>query len=159
MKKYLFSVLFVAIVIGALFFLRAPPDDKKASKNAGDNFLAEQEQKEMELLMATTKEGAGEQTAQSGNVVEVHYIGALQDGTVFDSSRARGEPFQFTLGAGQVIQGWDVGVVGMRVGEVRRLVIPPELAYGSQGIGNVIPPNSTLIFEVEMLSIKEVGLP
>jgi len=91
--------------------------------------------------------------AQPGDVVRVNYTGWLEDGTKFDSSYDRGQPFQFGLGQGQVIKGWDEGVVGMQVGGKRRLVIPPDLGYGPQGAGNLIPPNSILIFEVELLAI------
>jgi peptidylprolyl isomerase len=97
--------------------------------------------------------GSGPQ-AKAGNTVVVHYTGWLEDGTKFDSSLERGEPFGFTLGAGRVIAGWDEGVAGMQVGGKRKLVIPPELGYGSAGAGNVIPPNATLIFEVELLDLK-----
>lgn len=90
--------------------------------------------------------------AAAGDTVSVHYVGTLADGTEFDSSRRRGKPFSFALGQGQVIRGWDIGVAGMCVGGIRRLVIPPEEGYGSRGIGP-IPPNSTLHFEVELLKI------
>lgn len=90
--------------------------------------------------------------AHSGNKVTVHYTGWLENGTKFDSSKDRNQPFQFDLGAGRVIAGWDEGVNGMRVGEVRRLVIPAHLGYGSRGAGNIIPANATLIFEVELLA-------
>jgi len=89
--------------------------------------------------------------AAAGDNLTVHYIGTLENGQVFDNSYARGEPFTFVLGAGRVIRGWDLGVVGMRVGGKRRLIIPPELAYGSQGSGS-IPPNATLNFEVELIA-------
>lgn len=92
--------------------------------------------------------------AVSGKTVSVHYVGMLPDGTVFDASKPRGQAFSFTLGSGQVIKGWDQGVAGMKVGGKRQLVIPPDLAYGSQGAGSVIPPNATLIFEVELLEVK-----
>ena len=94
------------------------------------------------------------QVATPGDALSVHYTGWLTDGTKFDSSKDRGQPFEFTLGQGQVIQGWDQGLNGMRVGSTRRLTIPPELGYGAGGTGGVIPPNATLIFEVELLTIK-----
>jgi FKBP-type peptidyl-prolyl cis-trans isomerase FkpA len=92
-------------------------------------------------------------TAEAGKSVSVHYTGTLTDGTKFDSSLDRGKPFQFRLGAGQVIKGWDQGVAGMKVGGKRKLTIPPDLAYGSRGIGT-IPANSTLVFEVELLGVQ-----
>lgn len=91
--------------------------------------------------------------ATAGQTVTAHYVGTLTDGTKFDSSLDRGQPFSFTLGAGQVIRGWDIGIEGMKVGEVRRLVIAPELGYGSQAIGP-IPANSTLVFEVQLLGVE-----
>jgi FKBP-type peptidyl-prolyl cis-trans isomerase len=95
--------------------------------------------------------------AVAGQMVSVHYTGWLyQDGVAgskFDSSKDRGQPFRFSLGGGQVIRGWDEGVAGMKVGGTRRLVIPPELGYGARGAGGVIPPNATLLFEVELLGV------
>ena len=93
--------------------------------------------------------------AVSGKTVDVHYTGWLEDGTKFDSSLDRGEPFSFRLGAGQVIEGWDQGVAGMKVGGKRKLTIPPDLAYGQEGAGGVIPPGATLVFEVELLGVRE----
>ncbi len=92
--------------------------------------------------------------AKAGMQVTAHYHGTLANGTVFDSSYDRGQPFNFRLGAGQVIKGWDEGIAGMKVGGKRRLTIPPELGYGPRGAGGVIPPNATLIFEVELVGVK-----
>lgn len=110
-----------------------------------------------ELQITDTQPGSGSE-ARRGQTVTVHYTGWLyQDATQgarFDSSRDRGQPFQFVLGAGMVIRGWDEGVAGMRVGGQRTLVIPPELGYGARGAGGVIPPHATLMFEVELLGVQ-----
>lgn len=106
----------------------------------------------MGLEIVDRKIGTGA-LAQAGKNVTVHYVGTLTNGTKFDSSRDRGEGFDFELGAGDVIKGWDQGVAGMKVGGLRKLTIPPELAYGARGFPPVIPPNSTLVFEVELLSV------
>jgi FKBP-type peptidyl-prolyl cis-trans isomerase len=98
------------------------------------------------------KDGSGAE-AKAGQDVTVHYTGWLPDGTKFDSSKDRNDPFVFKLGAGRVIRGWDEGVAGMKIGGIRKLVIPPALGYGSRGV-DVIPPNATLVFDVELLKVK-----
>jgi FKBP-type peptidyl-prolyl cis-trans isomerase len=107
-----------------------------------------------ELNIETTKEGTGDRVVKSGDTISVHYTGRLTDGTKFDSSVDRGTPFTFTIGAGQVIKGWDEGLLGMKVGEKRTLTIPADKGYGATGAGGVIPPNATLIFDTELVSIK-----
>ena len=108
------------------------------------------------LQYEDTTEGSGA-TAAAGNFVSVHYTGWLYNdgvaGSKFDSSKDRGQPFQFPLGGGQVIRGWDEGVAGMKVGGTRRLIIPAALGYGARGAGGVIPPNATLLFEVDLLGV------
>ena len=105
------------------------------------------------LKYVEIKEGTGA-TPKTGQTVVVHYTGTLEDGTKFDSSRDRGQPFSFKLGVGQVIKGWDEGLSTMKVGGRRLLTIPPDLGYGARGAGGVIPPNATLIFDVELLRIS-----
>jgi FKBP-type peptidyl-prolyl cis-trans isomerase len=108
---------------------------------------------EAELIIEDLREGTGPE-ARAGQMVVVHYVGTLTNGNKFDSSRDRGEGFKFALGGGQVIKGWDQGVAGMKVGSLRKLTIPPSLGYGARGYPPVIPPNSTLVFEVELLEIR-----
>ncbi len=105
------------------------------------------------LAIEVLEEGSG-RSAENKDRLTVHYTGWLEDGTQFDSSLDRGQPFIFTLGVGQVIPGWDEGMLGAKVGEKRKLTIPPSLAYGQQGSGSIIPPNATLIFEVEIINIQ-----
>jgi FKBP-type peptidyl-prolyl cis-trans isomerase len=113
-----------------------------------------------ELMQIEVKPGTGAE-AKAGQTVSVHYTGWLYDaaapehkGSKFDSSRDRGQPFEFPLGGGRVIQGWDTGVQGMRVGGQRTLIIPPQMGYGARGAGGVIPPNATLVFDVELLAVN-----
>ena len=107
----------------------------------------------MELIIKDIVVGTGAE-AKNGNLVEVNYTGKLADGKVFDSSIPRGQPIPFTLGIGQVIPGWDQGILGMKVGGKRTLTIPPNLGYGANGYPPVIPPNATLYFDVELVSVK-----
>jgi len=133
------------VVVAAGFFIMRMNTSSNQNEGVGGNFPSG--------LNVTVLQGGSGEKIESGSIAIVHYTGALDDGTVFDSSIPRGAPFEFTLGAGQVIQGWDLGVAGMRVGEKRQLIIAPELAYGAAGQGP-IPPNSTLTFEVELVAIR-----
>lgn len=158
-KRILIDTAIIAIValIAMLMYLAVPKSVASPIESKEDN-LFEQSTKNMstnsaQLGVSITKEGTGE-PAKNGDTVLVHYTGTLENGTVFDSSIPRGQPFSVTLGKGQVIQGWELGLLGMKIGEERKLVIPPELAYGKEGIGGVIPGNATLIFDVQLLQIK-----
>lgn len=139
----------------------APADETEADAVSGA--AGEGTQVVPGLTMRVLQPGSGK-TAGPGQVAVVHYTGWLYDpgqpdnrGAKFDSSVDRGQPFEFPLGQGAVIQGWDRGVAGMQVGEVRELKIAPELAYGERGAGGVIPPNATLVFEVELLDVRDGG--
>jgi len=145
----------VLLVAGFFIFYNKDKGDTNAGKQnkAAELKLNNQKMNKQGVEIEVLKEGAGT-IAKNGDMVSVHYVGVLENGTKFDSSVDRGTPFEFSLGAGQVIPGWDIGVEGMKIEEVRRLTIPSELAYGASGAGNVIPPNATLIFEVQLLGIK-----
>ncbi|MBU4274403.1 FKBP-type peptidyl-prolyl cis-trans isomerase [Patescibacteria group bacterium] len=144
MNKIILIIILIIIVVLVVYFLFPKP--KTASTPNQFNIQG----MKVEIL----KEGSGVE-AKVGDTVSVHYVGTLENGTKFDSSISRGQPFSFTLGQNRVIQGWEKGVLEMKVGEKRKLTIPPELAYGNQGAGDVIPPNATLIFEVELLGINQ----
>lgn len=133
-----------------VWFIFNKPEPAAISLAGADSSSYDIQGMKVEVL----QQGTGE-AAKTDDNVTVNYVGTLQDGTKFDSSIDRGQPFQFTLGQNSVIKGWELGVAGMKVGEKRRLTIPPELAYGERGAGGVIPPNATLIFEINLLGINQ----
>ena len=147
--KPTYVVFFILFALLAAAALQAQGDNSSPTKVEGKGKSTSSGLQYWDL-----KEGTGA-TASAGKSVSVHYTGWLaSNGKKFDSSVDRGQPFMFQLGAGQVIKGWDEGVSGMKVGGKRQLRIPPELGYGARGAGGVIPPNATLIFDVELLAIK-----
>lgn len=155
MKKNLALVLAVAFSMTACTKgcnKNAQTDANNASQPAAEGAASEPAPAASKLEIVDIVVGNGAE-AQSGKLLKVHYTGTLTDGTKFDSSLDRKEAFPFTLGAGQVIKGWDQGFAGMKVGGKRKLTIPPELAYGPSAVGS-IPANSTLVFEVELLEVK-----
>ena len=158
----------VALVVIAIFFLSrtfifsfltsdisSMNNTDNSAGSANDSVLQQSPASTSDtgLSITDTVVGTGAE-AVSGKLLTVNYSGMLTNGQVFDSSYSRNKPFQFTLGAGQVIAGWDQGFAGMKVGGKRHLVIPPNLGYGSQAIGNIIPANSTLIFDVELVNVQ-----
>ena len=151
-KRILF--LGILVLVGAIaviaFKVRVPESWKAQEAPTQENVM---EEKQTELKIEDIVVGSGEE-AIAGKKVTVNYEGTLENGTKFDSSYDRGTPFSFNLGAGEVIEGWDKGVSGMKVGGKRRLVIPSSLGYGSQGAGGVIPPDATLVFEIELLKVE-----
>jgi len=155
-KTALLTVVILLLCTAPLLACSACGNSNEMEIRVMDNALkneAEWEVMDNGLSFKIITVGTGE-IAESGKSVTVHYTGTFEDGRVFDSSVERNQPFVFQLGAGRVIQGWDLGVVGMKVGEKRILRIPSDLAYGTRGAGGIIPPNTDLVFEVELLSIR-----
>ena len=162
-KNLLISILVLVLVGFAMYFLvkNAPEKQDVVNNNqeVTENMNEESNQTEENIdlggapQMTILKEGTGETVSKAGDTLGVLYAGYLENGEVFDSNVSSGQNFEFTLGAGQVISGWEIGLMGMKVGEVRRLILPPAFAYGSSSVGP-IPANSTLIFEVELKEIK-----
>ena len=152
-------IFFYQFFLGNLFFSGSSLSETRNFNNI--NGVEELVMEDVGVEIQDIEVGTGDE-AQPGMAVAVHYTGKLEDGTVFDSSVSRGVPFQFVLGVGQVIKGWDIGVAGMKTGGKRTLTISPEAAYGSNGIRNpqtgeyVIPPKATLTFEVELLGVSEL---
>lgn len=159
-KKEIGIIIAVLVLIALVpvYFLTMSKPAKPVTSSKTDTTSASDSAipagKVTELKIEDSKVGTGP-AVQSGDTVVMHYNGTLMDGTKFDSSYDRGEPFTTQIGVGQVIEGWDQGVPGMKVGGKRKLTIPSEMAYGSRGAGAAIPPNSDLIFEVELIAIKD----
>jgi len=158
--KLIAIVIFIIVAAGIVLFVlpninkNRQLDTENPQKNmetASSSSTTSSDVKELKIEDLKIGEGV---EVKSGDVVSIHYRGTFLDGKVFDSSYDRGQPFETKIGIGQVIKGWDEGVVGMKVGGKRKLTIPPDKAYGEQGIPGDIPPNSTLVFEVELLGIK-----
>lgn len=154
--------LFIIVSIGTYLFLKSfdqkklsqsPVSSGDATSSAIEATPSAADSAANALKIEDLSVGTGRE-AKSGDTVSVHYLGTLENGTKFDSSYDRNQPFETKIGVGQVIKGWDEGIPGMKVGGKRRLTIPSELAYGDRGAGDKIPPGSTLIFEVELLEVK-----
>lgn len=164
-KAFLMAITVMVLLIGGMYFLErknngetAQENDQLSTDEQTQVSIQDQESKtnenNMGLDIKVTQEGSGERMTKIGDTIFVHYTGKLMDGTKFDSSVDRGTPFEFTIGKGMVIQGWEQGLLDMKVGEKRTLTIPAEMGYGARGAGGTIPPNATLIFDVELVSIK-----
>jgi len=154
MKILLIVVAAVIVATGIFIFPKIASQNKEANINLNKQNQMRNETLANGLQIIDRVLGTGAE-ANAGDTVSVNYVGTLDTGKKFDSSYDSNQPFSFVLGAGKVIKGWDEGVAGMRVGGKRTLVIPPDLAYGSQSVGNgLIPPNSTLVFEVELLGVE-----
>lgn len=149
--------LLILAIIYVLFFssgtVANPSPESIKTENTKMDTNTNQSSESGKLIIEDIKLGDGRE-AKSGDTVVMHYSGTLTNGTKFDSSYDRNQPFTTQIGVGQVIKGWDEGVPGMKIGGKRKLTIPPDLGYGASGAGGVIPPNATLIFEVELLDIK-----
>ncbi len=153
-SNLIFVLVMVVLAVGAFFyFYRLKPAEQAVQETSPSTGSGQGGDKVQDLVKEDLVVGTGTE-AIPGKKVTVHYTGTLTNGQKFDSSLDRGQPFTFNLGSGQVIQGWDIGVAGMKVGGKRKLTIPPHLGYGERGAGAAIPPNATLLFEVELLKVE-----
>ncbi len=153
MKKIISIIIVLSTIILSFYLLNEILKQEEVEQVVEES--EEEEVAQEDLAIEILEEGTGEE-AQNGDSLKVHYTGTLEDGTKFDSSLDRGDPFVFTLGVGQVIQGWDLGLLGAKVGDKRKLTIPADLGYGETGAaGGKIPPGATLIFGIEVLEINK----
>ena len=153
MKKIISIIIVLSSIILSFYLLNEILKQEEVEQVVEES--EEEEVVQEDLAIEILEEGTGEE-AQNGDSLKVHYTGTLEDGTKFDSSLDRGDPFVFTLGAEQVIQGWDLGLLGAKVGDKRKLTIPADLGYGETGAaGGKIPPGATLVFEIEVLEINK----
>lgn len=156
MQKKLFVGIVVLVIAGIIYSIVSGKKEEKVQQSdqpSQSTSVSSDASPSAGLKIEDLKEGTGS-AVKSGDTITINYSGTLLNGTKFDSSYDRGQPFQTQIGVGRVIKGWDEGVIGMKVGGKRKLTIPPDLGYGAQGAGSVIPPNATLIFELELLEIK-----
>ena len=158
-KTLIISIIILIIILAGAIYLYLPKNNNKMTQTSNQNTPNQTTQTVLStsniqgMKVDVLKEGTGA-GAKTGDLIVVNYVGTLTDGTKFDSSIDRNQPFSYTLGQNQVIQGWELGILGMKVGEERKLTIPPELAYGAAGRPPVIPQNATLVFDITMLSIN-----
>lgn len=145
------AAIVIAILVGLFFVLSKKPASIQQQENQVSQLQVTPNMENLKIEDITVGTGA---EVKAGDTISINYLGTLEDGTKFDSSYDRGQPFETQIGVGQLIQGWDLGIPGMKVGGKRKLTIPPELGYGERGAGDVIPPNSTLVFEVELMGIN-----
>ena len=155
MKDIVTIIIILAIIAVGFGFAYYYRNNRQPAQNAENSQNNMENAQKGELKIETLTQGTGTREVKAGDYIAVNYAGTLEDGTKFDSSYDRNQPFEFTVGVGDVIKGWDQGILGMKIGEKRKLTIPSEMGYGATGSSSgKIPPNATLVFEVELLKIK-----